>query len=248
MKKEGSHTDCFPLLVDDIGKEDIRKIRRTVMNTRGEILYANAVILAEGETEEQALGVFLREYFKKEPFELGINIIGVGGNNYTPFIRILDRLDIKWYIFSDGEQKPLEDLKNCLKNLLGEQTVIDLTNFLNIFYIDNGQCFETYCIAQGYLKEIIRAVCSIEENENYIKEYIVDYNHQKGKGGIIRNYVNDGDGGILRATKDCVLSGKTKYATAIAEEICKAKAKQKRIPRKVFDLFKKIETDMKVGE
>ena len=99
VKKNGSFTEVSPLLVKDLTPEQKRKINRTVMNTRGEILYANAVILAEGETDEQALGIFLREYFHKEPFELGINIVGVGGNNYLQFMRILDKLNIKWYVF-----------------------------------------------------------------------------------------------------------------------------------------------------
>lgn len=107
VKKDAAKTSVVPLMVDDLTKDEIRKIEKTVMNTRGEILYSNAVILVEGETEEQALPCFLREYFDKEPFELGINVVSVAGPNYLPFMRILDRLGIKWYIFSDGEPMPL---------------------------------------------------------------------------------------------------------------------------------------------
>lgn len=44
----------------ELEPSDIRKIKREVINTRGDLLFANAIILCEGETEEQSLPVFLR--------------------------------------------------------------------------------------------------------------------------------------------------------------------------------------------
>ncbi|WP_304519661.1 ATP-dependent nuclease [Clostridium tagluense] len=248
VKKVGAYSQTFPLLVDGLSADDIRKIKRTVMNTRGEILYANAVILAEGETEEQALTVFLREYFDKEPFELGINIIGVGGNNYTPFMRILERLNIKWYVFSDGEPKPLADLMACLKKTMVAGVQPNLLDFNNVFVLENGNCFETYCLEQLYIKEITKAICRVENDDNYMRYYISQHNTHKAKGGALRNYTADPDGGYYRATKDCIMSDKTKYPTAIAEEICSIKKKTRRIPQKLKDLFIKIEDDLKDGE
>jgi len=248
VRKDGPFTLAYPLLIDGLDFDDIRKIRRTVMNTRGEILYANAVILAEGETEEQAITVYLREYFKKEPFELGINVIGVGGNNYTPFMRILDRLNIKWYVFSDGETRPLDDLKKCLKLLRNLERTPELSDFDNVFYLNDGNCFETYCLEQGYIREIKKAICDVENDPNYINYFINQYNNQMGKGGVIRNYKGDEDGGVYRAIKDCMIADKTKYPTAIAEEICKTKIKSRRIPLKLKEMFSKIELDLKVGE
>lgn len=248
VKKVGAFSEALPLLVDGLSKDDIRKIRRTVLNTRGEILYANAVILAEGETEEQALAVFVREYFKKEPFELGISIIGVGGGNYLPFMRVLERLDIKWYVFSDGEARPLVDLKGCLKKLTGLRTQPNLSDYDNIIVIENGKCFETYCLEQGYIREISKAVCKVENDNNYIRRYIQDHNNQCGKGGIIRNYTADSDGGYYRAIQDCIMSDKTKYPTAIAEEMCSIRVKGRRIPQKLRELLVKVERDLKEGE
>ncbi|SEJ54167.1 putative ATP-dependent endonuclease of the OLD family [Propionispira arboris] len=249
VRKAGAYSKIFPLLVDGLGADDIRKIRRTVMNTRGEILYANAVIMAEGETEEQAITVFLREYFSKEPFELGINIIGVGGGNYTPFMRVLERLDIKWYIFSDGETQPLKNLIECLEKISKTGVKPDLLDFDNIFVLENGNCFETYCLEKGYIKEITKAICRIESDDNYMSTYINKNNTNKEKGGKkIRNYTGDADGGYCRATKDCIMSAKTKYPTAIAEEICSSKPKTRRIPPKLKELFIKIEQDLKDGE
>ena len=43
--------------------EDIRKIHRQVLNTRGELFFSKAIILFEGETEEQSFPVFAEKYF-----------------------------------------------------------------------------------------------------------------------------------------------------------------------------------------
>lgn len=246
IKKNGSFTESSPLLVDGLTSEEIRKINRAVMNTRGEILYANAVILAEGETEEQALSIFLREYFQKEPFELGINIIGVGGNNYLPFMRILNKLSISWYVFSDGESQPINDLKKCIKNLEGLERDPDLSEYNNVFVLENGNCFETYFLDQGYTNEIKRALNKIEDSTNYLKEFSTLMNGQKLKKGVIRDYLSEG--GNERALRDCMLGSKTKYATAIAEEICNVRIKKRRIPAKIRELFDCIKDDLKAGE
>jgi putative ATP-dependent endonuclease of OLD family len=167
VRKNGPGTEIFPLIVNDLSEDDIHKIKRVVMNTRGEIIYANAVILAEGETEEQSLTVFLREYFKKEPFELGINIVGVGGGNYLPFIRLLEKIGIKWYIFSDGEQQPVDGLKACIKKLYSLPSSPDLNNYPNIFVLENGDCLETYFLRENYKNEIKKALDIVENQTNY---------------------------------------------------------------------------------
>ena len=74
---------CMPISSLKLENDDLRQIERFVINTRGEILFANTVVLAEGETEEQSLHIFCREYFGKEPFELGISIVGVGGQGLS---------------------------------------------------------------------------------------------------------------------------------------------------------------------
>lgn len=45
-------------------------------------------------------------------FELGINIIGIGGSGkYKPYLRVAKDLCIDYYIFSDGEAKTIEKVK-----------------------------------------------------------------------------------------------------------------------------------------
>ncbi len=50
-------------------EEDLRKIDRQVMNTRCDMLFARALVLFEGETEEQALPDFAERRWGKHPHE-----------------------------------------------------------------------------------------------------------------------------------------------------------------------------------
>lgn len=265
VRKRSDETEVTAFLSDGLSQDDIRKIKRTVMATRGEILYANAVILGEGETEEQSLSVFSRTYFKKEPFEMGINIVGVGGSNYLPFMRILERLGIHWYIFSDGEPMPLNQLKNCLKRLYGEENWTGFAEHRNVIFLDQGMSIEQYFIANGYQNQIIKAINKTERNNGYPDGYFARFmkkNHGKfdkevytGKKcptckqeiveGTRKDYQSEG--GKDRALLDCMTSngGKTRYAAAIAEEIA-AMHSPKRIPPKMRELFESIEKDLEL--
>ena len=74
------------------------------MNTRGDILFARALVFFEGETEEQALPDFAEKRWGKHPNDLGFSFVGVGGSgNYLPFLRMAESFKIPWFIFSDGE-------------------------------------------------------------------------------------------------------------------------------------------------
>ena len=66
-------------------EEDRRRLQREVIHSRGEILFSKALILCEGETEEQALPMLFEKYFESECFVLGVNVIGVGGSGKNIF-------------------------------------------------------------------------------------------------------------------------------------------------------------------
>ncbi|WP_010170112.1 ATP-dependent nuclease [Bacillus coahuilensis] len=100
----------------ELDYEEIRKIRQEIFKTRGDLLFANAIILCEGETEEQALPVFFKEYFECETFEAGINVISVGGKGkYKPFLRIAKDFNINFYLLSDGEKETIKKVQKGYK-------------------------------------------------------------------------------------------------------------------------------------
>jgi putative ATP-dependent endonuclease of the OLD family len=226
-----------------LNSEEARKIRREVMNTRGELLFAKAIILFEGETEEQALPILAKEKFGCYPFEMGLNFIGVGGKNYTPFLSIAKFMNTPWYILSDGDGDTEKEIKNQIKE------VFEINMTPNFFVLDRSD-FEEYLINNNCINEITIAVNLVENDSSYFPEkFINNYNEEAGKGGVVRNYKADKDAGIRRALLDCMRGAKTKYATAIAEQITLKKDPTTAkciIPPRIDDLFIQIASDLNI--
>ena len=77
--KDDVSVACGAINTKNLDKEDIRKIKRQVINTRGEIFFSKAIVFFEGETEGQALPILAEKYFSKAPIEFGIDFFGVDG-------------------------------------------------------------------------------------------------------------------------------------------------------------------------
>jgi putative ATP-dependent endonuclease of the OLD family len=123
--------------------KDLRKIDRQVMNTRGDMLFARAIVLFEGETEEQAIPDFAEAHWNDHPNDLGYSFIGVGGkDNYLPFLRMAESFGIPWFIFSDGEADAIVSVNKALATI--EQPEVPVNH--RVVVLPNGQDFEA-CIA-----------------------------------------------------------------------------------------------------
>jgi len=204
----------------NLSSEDIRKINRQVINTRGEIFFAKAVVLFEGETEEQALSIFASKYFDTNLLELGINFVGVGGKtNYLPFIRLLTSLNIHWFIFSDCDRDTHQAVKNQLQK-------IQITSYENIVFQDYGNDFEKQIIADGYQDEIKLAILNCVLPENAEKRHI------DAKKSEVAQYTDE----FLYAT---MTGSKTEYGVLVPESIINS---GKELPPLVTKLFSKVKT------
>ncbi len=229
---------------DDLGPRSLAKIKQSVIATRGELFFSNLVVLGEGVTEETVLPIYFERYFKRQPFDFGINILGVGGTNFKPFLTLLEKLDIPWYVFSDGEDLPLNSLKNALRGAMGDNyTHIDELD--NVIYLEDGLCYEEYLVEQGYIRDIEKAINSVEGRDDTLDLYIKQNNGQLYNDVEVREY--DGAEGRLRACKHILVTrkNKTKYAEAIAKSIVVSQDFDHQIPDKVKLLFEKIEEYLK---
>ena len=84
--------------------EGIRKIKRQVISSRGEIFFSKLIVFFEGETEEQALPIIFEKFFGYSPIELGIDFVGVGGyEGYLPFLNFAKQFNIPSVIISDAD-------------------------------------------------------------------------------------------------------------------------------------------------
>lgn len=230
--------------------EDERKIQREIIHSRGEILFSRAIILCEGETEEQALPILFAKYFNREPFELGISFVGVGGSGskYSPFLKLSRDFEIPFYIFSDDEKQIKSGLKKIYEDVFSGMKFEDHKNTVLL----DGSDFEGYLIANNFFPQIEAAIKSCD-GDDALQNWINKKNGtQRGSTktnkppcgqckqpifeGEVRNY--DGDAGRKVATLDYIRSNKTKIAPAIAEEICKLEISN--WPKKITELFEKI--------
>ncbi len=156
--KKAAETEVTAYNLSAFSAEDVRKIGREVMNTRGELLFARAVVLFEGETEEQALPIFASAHWQEEPFARGVAFVGVGGDgNYLPFLRVADSMAIPWFIFSDGEANTVTRVTNALQGL-----GVSLPHE-HVTVLSNGRKIEQYLVDEGYQNELKQAVLESQE-------------------------------------------------------------------------------------
>jgi putative ATP-dependent endonuclease of OLD family len=230
--------------------EDSRRLQRAVIHSRGEILFSKALVLCEGETEEQALPILFKKYFGNEAFVLGVNFIGVGGSGkkYIPFLTFAKEFSIPIFIFSDGEERVIKELKKYYELVFGET---DITKCQNITILDNTD-FEGYLISSGF-KPTIEAAIKELDGADAIEKWIVQ-KHGTSAGrektsdpscptcmqpiyaNVLRDY--ESSDGYDQALIDILDSNKPKYAPAIADKLCKLEIEK--FPPKVIDLFEKI--------
>lgn len=237
FRKEGAETSVTAIDLSDLKPDDLSKMKWKVLNTRGDMLFADALVLFEGETEEQAFPLFAQEYWGRNPNDMGINFIGVGGaGSYLPFLRLATSFGIDWYIFSDAEEKSLKNMSAALRKV----SITDYKSCPQVIVLPEGKNYENYLVDEGYVDAIEVALNSYHDTGDYVAEFIDKMNNQKMKGGTERNYKDDKDGGRKRALLDILKDGKTVYAEVIAREIVVLKERGRRIPGKIKELFDRI--------
>lgn len=251
VKKENS-TLIGKINENDLTPEEIRKINRQVINTRGELYFSKVIILCEGETEEQALPLLLKKHFSKNIVELGIDVVGTsGGGNYFPFIYFSEKFNIKWFILSDGELDILKKLRKDYKKLINSDVAVNpIVLPDNIIHFDDEDDFESYLLRNGYQEEIEECLKSVLNTED-LDEIIANKNGTS-KGRVktdeicdtcnqnifidsVRDY--EGDEGRERALNDLLSQNKTKYPNVLSELIYNS---DKDLPPKIVGLFDKI--------
>lgn len=232
--KQGGVTQAKRLAMKDLDKDDIRKLERTVIASRGDLLFARAVILFEGETEEQAFPLWAQAYWGASAHELGFSFVGVGGTDYFPFIWLAQSFGIPWHIFSDGEDKTVTKLKADAKRV----GATDITKHDNILVIPNKLDLEAHLIEDGYLDAFEAAIIKYAGTAA-LDTYIATLNGKPGPevDGVQLPRDYNGADGRKRAALDMVSGKKTRYATPLAGAILELADPARRVPKLVSQLF-----------
>ncbi|MDH4943963.1 AAA family ATPase [Sulfurimonas sp. C5] len=210
--------------------EDIRKINRQVISTKGEIFFSKCIVLGEGETEEQALPVFFEKHFNGSSIEYGIDFIGVGSfGNYLPFIRFAESLNIPWFILSDND-----DSGNVRTSVLRQLTTSGSAKQESdcIVFADNENDFEKQLINDGFQDEIKKVLLSLKTYTNEQHESV-----QKPRDEAEINGLSDEE------LYEYLTKEKAQFAPLVANEIVNS---EKALPNKIINLFTKIATELNI--
>jgi putative ATP-dependent endonuclease of the OLD family len=228
FRRDTGVTDVRSLTPGTLDADDLRKLHRQVINTRGDVLFATAVILVSGETEEQALPAFADAYWSRTCHELGINVIGVGGDGaYLPFLRLAECFGIPWYIFSDGEPKAIADV-NAALTALG-QPLVGANQRITAITVNRD--FEAYMVdecEQVLVDMVIKMKATNEKHRQALAKEWADKSDQRG------DLIDE-----LRAAK-------TRYGRPIADAITAQADTTKRVPELIKTLFTTIARDLKI--
>jgi putative ATP-dependent endonuclease of OLD family len=223
FRRENGLTTARQLLRGTLNDDDLRKIHRQVINTRGDMLFANAVILVSGETEEQALPAFADAFFHRSAHEVGISVIGVGGDgSYLPFLRLADPFGILWFIFSDGEPKAIKDVNTALGAI--NQPLVGANP--RVIVIDKGRDFETY-LADEYQESLVQMVITMNAKTPEHRTALVTEWTTKTRNDLIQE---------LQRTK-------TRYGRPCADTITALPDEERRYPGLVKDLLTRVAHD-----
>jgi putative ATP-dependent endonuclease of OLD family len=210
-----------------------------VIASRGDLLFARAVILFEGDTEEHAFPLWAQAYWGATAHELGFSFIGVGGTDYFPFIWLAQSFGIPWYIFSDGEDQPVTKLKADAKRA----GITDIAQHDNIVVIPKKNDLEAHLLEEGYMDAFEAAITDFAGAgalDNHIATLHGTLGPKMDGVQVPRDY--NGAEGRKRAALDMVSAKKTRYATPLASAVVALKEPQRRVPRLVAQSFDVIGT------
>jgi putative ATP-dependent endonuclease of OLD family len=158
MVKINGHT-AIKQLPDVFDAEDLLSLQREVMRFRGEVLFARAIILFEGVTEEQIVPAMFERYFGFSAFSVGVNCISVGGKNYAPFIKLGCCLGIPVCVVSDNDGNARVTIEAQLVNVRHATGLMLSADEFQIFYLSEHNDIEAELVNVLEIKtELIEAL------------------------------------------------------------------------------------------
>jgi putative ATP-dependent endonuclease of OLD family len=242
LVKTKSDTCVTQLDLTKLNADERRKLEREVMASRGDLLFSRALILFEGETEEQALPIYAESYWGATAHEKGFSFVGCGGANYFPFVWLAENFEMRWYILCDGEKKTIARVNSQLKRI-GLDTVDKLPN---VSVIEKKTDYEGHLIASGYMDAIEKAFEGALGKGEFDK-YVAELDGKPGRKIDGKETTRDykGNEGRNRAARDLLEERKTRLATPVATAIVSLPDEGRRIPPAIRKLFDTVADNLK---
>jgi len=160
-------------LMPGLDPEDINILHREIMRFRGEILFAKALILFEGVTEEQLVPAMFQQYYGYSPFAIGVNCISVAGKNYPPFIKFACSFGIPVCIVSDNDGSTKKEIEAQVDKIKKDAGLpLDSNIFALQFLGDNNDIEAELINALNLREEIVEALIATETRGSLNTHYI----------------------------------------------------------------------------
>lgn len=236
LSTRGGHTVCFQLM-DGLAPSELKTLHREVMRHKGETLFAKALILFEGQTEEQLVPDMFEVWFGDSAFAKGVSMVAVNGRNYGPYVKLAGSLGIPIAIISDNDTKNGVSTKTIVEGQLtkmeAETPLKRSADWFAIQYLSDPNDFEAEIIhAMGLLEEVKEAFLRIAKEVSTHRDYLAAKKSELDK-----------------MTADQLLekmrSVKTGYSSILGDVIAENKfgrTREELVPTALQEAFKKVES------
>jgi putative ATP-dependent endonuclease of OLD family len=170
------HTQCYSL-VDGLSPEDLKSLNRQVVRDKGEILFAKALILFEGQTEDQVVPAMFERWFGTTAFSRGVNLTAVNGRNYVPFLTLALSLGIPTVVVSDNDTtngvSSKDDVDAQIAKIKAEGKLDLSADWFGLEYLTDTYDFEAELIkACGLVPEVIESFMAMKEGFNSNPQFL----------------------------------------------------------------------------
>lgn len=217
-------------LMSGLGQEDINSLQREIMRFRGEILFAKALILFEGVTEEQLVPAMFQQYCGKSAFSIGVNCISVAGKNYPPFVKFACSFGIPVCIVSDNDGNTKQEIESQIEKIKDAGLDLD-NNVFSLHFLNANNDIEAELLNTLNMRpEIVEALVATETRGSSNEQYVT------AKTREIESLNEE----LLEKMR----KSKASYAGFLSDIILKNpnnKAKEALIPEAMIAAFKQIE-------
>lgn len=159
-KKGGQvHVGAVPRgLLDE---RQAQKFDYFVRRTRGELFFARAWILVEGETDVIILSGAAR-VLGIELEQAAVRIVDYAQSDLSIFIAAADALGIEWHVFSDGDPAGLKNIKKARDALAGRN------EGSHVSLLPNSEPIEPFLCRRGFM-DIYEEHASSQSRQRFIK-------------------------------------------------------------------------------
>jgi putative ATP-dependent endonuclease of the OLD family len=166
--------------------EELVQIRKFVLRNNGEVLFARVVVVSEGDTEDLALPVFSRHHWQKDHGALGVSFARTdGAQSGKHVVLFLDRLEIPWVLFADGDtagKYAVAAIEKALSRSLSADELVQLPT---------DASFETYLLNEGY-REALECAIADAHGSSALSDYRDMNDGQKLSKSELRDYQTAG--------------------------------------------------------